>query len=269
MFFDHVPENNLVCAHRGARSIAPENTMLALETARDCGAHCWETDVRLAGSGELIIFHDDTLERCSDIRLREDAAALKPWKVESFSLEELRTLDAGSWFLETDPYGTVARAEAVSGVSGCRIPLLREVLNFSRKFTFPVNLELKDLHGPAGETEVVDRVLDMIHETGTMELVLLSSFRHEYLRRARVLSPDITIAVLATGQHPSDLVRYLKGFSAVAYHPDQKICDDALIRELVQEGFRVNSWTVNDTKRACAMQAAGAGVITDWPQRLV
>ncbi len=269
MFFDHVPKRNLVCAHRGARSIAPENTLLALRIARDCGAHCWETDVRQAGSGELIIFHDDTLERCTDICERPEAAALKPWKVENFSQEELRRLDAGAWFLKNDPYGTVAEGVAVAGLGGQQIPLLREVLEFTAKHRFPVNLEIKDLQGPEGDAAVVDAVLTMIHETGTRDLVLLSSFRHEYLYRARSLSREIAIAVLAVGQHPPDLLNYLKSFAAAAYHPGQEICDDALITTLGEAGIRVNSWTVNDMTRAQQILSAGAGVITDWPQRLI
>ncbi len=268
-FFDHVPRTGLICAHRGARSIAPENTMLALKTARNCGAHCWETDVRQARGGELIIFHDDTLERCTDICARPGAAALKPWKVESCNLEELRRLDAGGWFLENDPYGTVAEGVAVAGSDGQQIPLLCEVLEFTAKHRFPVNLEIKDLHGPEGDDGVVDAVLTMIQETCTMDLVLLSSFRHEYLHRARNLSQDIAIAVLAVGQHPPDLINYLKSFAAAAYHPDQELCDDVLMTALGGAGFRVNSWTVNDMTRAQQMLSAGIGVITDWPQRLV
>lgn len=77
-FFDHVPGSGLVCAHRGARSIAPENTLLALDKARDCGAHCWESDVRLSGDGHLLIFHDDLLERTTDIAIRPQWEAVGP-----------------------------------------------------------------------------------------------------------------------------------------------------------------------------------------------
>jgi len=108
----------------------------------------------------------------------------------------------------------------------------------------------------------------MLLETETMDLVLLSSFRHEYLQRARTLSRDIALAVLAEEQHPLDLIEYLESFSAAAYHPDEAICDAELILQLQHAGFRVNSWTVNDMERAQEMLRLGAGVITDWPQRL-
>jgi glycerophosphoryl diester phosphodiesterase len=131
-----------------------------------------------------------------------------------------------------------------------------------------VNLEIKDLDTPPGDVAVVDRVMEMLRETGTMDLVLLSSFRHEYLHRAKALNKGIGIAVLAEEEHPADLIQYLRSFSALAYHPDEASCDDELIVQLQHSGFRVNSWTVNDMKRAKEMLRLGAGVITDWPQHL-
>lgn len=273
MFFDHVPKNGLICGHRGARSIAPENTLLALECARECGTHCWETDVRMTGDGELVIFHDETLKRTTDIKSHLEWRNRAPWKVEQFSLSELRTLDAGSWFLHDDPFATVASGEVgeseQENIRGQKIPLLREILEFSMAHHFPVNVEIKDMKTAAGEVEIVDKVMEMLQETGTMDLVLLSSFRHEYLHRARTLNPLVSIAILAEGRHPSDLISYLQTISAVAYHPDEAICDVELIARLTDAGFRVNSWTVNDMERAREMLAAGAGIITDWPQRLV
>ncbi|WP_457573742.1 glycerophosphodiester phosphodiesterase [Desulfolithobacter sp.] len=272
MFFDHLPETGFVCGHRGARSIAPENTLFALEKARDCGAHAWETDVRVSREGELIIFHDDTLERTTDVAAHTHFRDYRPWHPEQFSAAELRQLDAGSWFLETDPFGTVASGEVEEKekdrIRGQKIPLLGEILSFTARHRFPVNLELKDLGTPAGDTRVVDHVLAMLEDTGTMELVLLSSFRHEYLRRARSLSPTLALGVLVDKEHPPDLFHYLKSLSAAAYHPSVQLLDLELVHELHQAGVRVNCWTVNDMTRAGELLQAGVGVITDWPQRL-
>jgi glycerophosphoryl diester phosphodiesterase len=273
MFFDCLPEKNLLCAHRGARSIAPENTLLALKKARECGAHCWETDVRMSKEGELIIFHDATLERTTNIVSLKDLRNRHPWKLDQFTLSELRELDAGSWFLDDDPFGTVASGEVLDSehgtIQGQSMPMLREILEFTKAYRFPVNLELKDLKTPPGDVTVVDKVMDMLRETETMDLVLLSSFRHEYLYRARTLSQRVSIAVLAEERHPPDLIQYLKSFSAVAYHPEEALCDAELIVNLHHAGLRVNSWTINNMERAKEIFRLGAGVITDWPQRLV
>lgn len=272
MFFDHLPETGFVCGHRGARSIAPENTLLALEKARDCGAHAWETDVRVSREGEPIIFHDDTLERTTDVASHSHFKERRPWHTERFTVAELRELDAGSWFLETDPYCTVASGEVEeeekNRIRGQKIPLLGDILSFTARHRFPVNLELKDLGTPPGDTLVVDRVLAMLEKTGTMDLVLLSSFRHEYLRRARSLSQTLTLGVLVDKKHPPDLIHYLKDLSAAAYHPSVQLLDLELVHELRRVGVRVNCWTVNDMTRAGELLQAGIGVITDWPQRL-
>ena len=272
MFFDHLPQKGLICAHRGARSIAPENTLLAMRKARECGAPCWETDVRMSKDGELVIFHDDTLERTTDITSHQAFQNLADYHVNQFSVDELRQLDAGSWFLADDPFGTVASGEVKGNenedIQAQQIPLLREVLDFTKLHSFPVNVEIKDLKTPSGDVHIVDKVVDMLRETETMDLVLLSSFRHEYLYRARELSPEIAIAVIARKQHPSNLIQYLKRFQANAYHPDKAICDDELIIELQDAGFRVTSWTVNGMERAQEMRRIGAGVLTDWPQLL-
>lgn len=272
MFFDHLPTRGLICGHRGARSVAPENTLLAMIKAYQCGAHCWETDVRMSKDGELIIFHDATLERTTDIATHKLFQDRADFHANQFTVDELRQLDGGSWFLVDDPFGTVA-GDVVGGgeaeaIRGQQIPLLREILDFTRTHSFPVNLEIKGLDTPPGDFTVVDRVMEMLRETKTMDLVLLSSFRHEYLYRARELSQSIAIAVLAEEQHPPDLISYLRTFPAAAYHPDEAICDAELVLQLQQTGFRVNSWTINDMERAQEMLRLGAGVITDWPQRL-
>ena len=273
MFFDHLPQQGFICAHRGARSIAPENTLLSLDKALQCGAHCWETDVQITRDKELIIFHDSDLKRTTNIATHEMFCTRKEDRVEQFTLEELRKLDAGSWFLSDDPFGTVASGEVLDSerntISKQQIPLLREVLRFSKEHSFPVNIEIKSLDTPPGDVDIVDRIIEMIEETGTMDLLLLSSFRHEYLHRARTLSKDIAIAVLAKDQHPENLIPYLQSFSAAAYHPGGRICDTETILELQKSGFRVNSWTINGKKRAEELLNAGVGIITDWPQNLL
>lgn len=273
MFFDHLPQQGLICAHRGARSIAPENTLLAMTRARECGAHCWETDVRLSKDGELVVFHDAILKRTTNVASHKLFRKRQNYLVDQFTLSELRELDAGSWFLSDDPFATVASHEVGKSeydeIEGQQIPLLSEVLNYAKTHSFPVNIEIKPLDTPQGDVAVVDRVVEMLKTTDTMDMVLLSSFRHEYMHRARELSPEIGIAVLAEDQQPPDLIKFLKKLSAVAYHPDVAIYDAELTGQLLRSGFRVNSWTVNDIEQAREIHRTGAGIITDWPQRIL
>lgn len=273
MFFDLLPPARVVCAHRGARSLAPENTLLAMEKAVACGADCWETDVQQSADGELVIVHDDTLERTSDVAQRDAFASRRPWPVDAFTLAELRSLDAGSWFRAADPFGTVAAGEVgetdFAAIAAQRIPTLREALLATRAKRFPMNLEIKDQPGKSGDLSVVARILDLLRETGTEDLILLSSFNHAYLAEARRLSTALPLAALVEDAHPHELVPYLRQLGVVAYHPDAKITDPELVRAVVAAGFRVNLWTVNDMERALEFFAAGAtAVITDYPQRL-
>jgi len=81
-------------AHRGARSLAPENTIAAAQRGVEAGADMWELDVQLTADDELIVMHDARLLRTSDARYRFPER--RPWKVSEFSLSEIQALDCGS-----------------------------------------------------------------------------------------------------------------------------------------------------------------------------
>ncbi len=273
-FFDRFPAAGYICAHRGACSIAPENTLLALEKARLCGADLWETDVQVTADGELVLFHDHTLERTTDVVTQSVYSSRNPWNLADFSLVELQQLNAGSWFLETDPFGTIAAGDVArddfSAIEAQQIPLLGDVLNACRENDFPVNLEIKDQAGTAADEIIVGKILSLLKTTRTEQLVLLSSFNHDYLRQVKLLNPAIATAALVEKKHPENLLDYLRDLGVDAYHPDHLITDAELITQLIAAGMRVNLWTVNGVERARYFSVAGATFIcTDWPQRLI
>ncbi|EPR40783.1 glycerophosphoryl diester phosphodiesterase [Desulfovibrio sp. X2] len=268
----------LVCAHRGARSLAPENTMPAAEAALGARADMWEMDVQRTSDGQLVVFHDDTLERTTNVAERPEFAARAPWPVAAFSLAELRGLDAGSWFAARDPHGAVAAGEvdaaALKAGRGARIPLLAEALAFTVRRGLAMNLEIKDqIHAP-GDLSIVPQVLDAVRAAGAEGLVLLSSFNHTYVAEAVRLAPALPCGALveerhAAGGDAASIAAYLKELGAAAYHPDDEITDLDLVRGLFEHGVLVNLYTVNDMARALALFEAGATtVITDYPQRL-
>ncbi len=247
---------------------------MALEKARACNVDLWETDVQATADGELVLFHDRTLHRTTDIAEHPEFLPRRPWPVSEFSLAELQQLNAGSWFLAADPFGTVAAGEVLPedfpAIGAQRIPLLRDTLNDCRCYDFPVNLEIKDQSGTPADTKIVGSLLDLLKETDSERLVLLSSFNHDYLRQAKQLNPEIATAALVEKKHPKNLPGYLRELRVDAYHPDQRITDAQLIRQLAASGIRVNLWTVNDPARAQYFIAAGATFIcSDWPQRLL
>jgi glycerophosphoryl diester phosphodiesterase len=128
----------LVIAHRGARSLAPENTLAAAIAAWRLGADGWELDVRMTKDGELILMHDETLSRTTN------APSLfpnrSPWLVSDFTLEEIKMLDAGSWFVDQDPYGTIAVGEVspeeAAKFRGEKVPTLKEALALTKELGF-------------------------------------------------------------------------------------------------------------------------------------
>lgn len=274
MFFDRLPGVGYVCAHRGARSLAPENTMMAAELALNLGADYWETDVHKTADGKLVVFHDDDLSRTTDIAARAEFADRSPWLTASFTLEELRKLDAGSWFVANDPYGTIASGDVqrsqVEQMSGVSIPTLDEALAFTKRNAFPVNIEIKDQKESAGDLSIVGDVLQAIRGHDAEDLVLISSFNHDYLAEMHRLASHIPLAVLVENQQPDNVVSYLHDLGAWTYHPDKDLIDTDEVRTLVEARVRVAPWTVNDMDEALALVDAGCfGVITDYPQTLL
>lgn len=269
MFFDHIPAAHAIGAHRGARSLAPENTLPALEKALHCGAHFLEIDVRVTADNHLVVFHDDTPARTTNVAA-SPLASRANHHIDTFTLAELQRLDAGSWFAADDPHGTIRTGEippeTVAAFAGIAIPTLRQALDFCRKHTFPINVEIKDHAGRPGDAAITAAVLQLVADTETRDLVLLSSFNHRYLTQAAVLDWDIPRAALIETAHPGNILDYLMFLDVAACHPDHHITPPDLARALLDDGLRVNLWTINDPDLARAYPPE-AGVITDVPQR--
>ena len=158
----------------------------------------WELDVAVSADGELVILHDDTLERTSNATdLFPDR---RPWAVHTFTLAELRRLDFGSWFNQKDPFGQIEEGAVTREMQAVYvaepIPTLREALVFTRDNAWRVNVEIKDAGGTPADLDVVEKVVALITELGMPEQVIISSFNHSYLARARAANPAIQTAAL-------------------------------------------------------------------------
>ncbi len=264
------PQKTLIIAHRGARSIAPENTLLAAQNAFDIGADMWELDVAMTSDGEIVIIHDDTLERTSNVK--QVFSDRKPWKIEAFTLKELRQLDFGSWYVEKDPFnqiasGVVSKDEQLKFIK-LPIPTLREALSFTKDHHWRVNVEIKDLSGKPGDKEIVEKVVALIDELGMSESVIISSFNHSYIQRAKSVDPQIVTAALVDAPDP-DPVALLSRLNAQAYNPNINKLDFQQIKQVTAAGGKVFVWTVNDEKTMQKLIEAGvSGIFTDFPQLL-
>lgn len=262
-----------IIAHRGARGHAPENTLAAARLGHAEHAWMWELDTRYTKDGHLVVFHDETLERTTDVAKRPEFADRAPWYVRDFTLEEVRALDAGSHFAENDPFETVAAGEVtpetLQSYKGEKIPTLEEALRLVKELNWKVNVEIKDHEGAPGHDSIAREVCTLIREMGMAGSVILSSFQHRYLIEAAEYLPEMPRAALVKEPRPENAAVVCKEAKAVFYHPKQTLLQPGDVEALAREGILVNVWTVNsreDMERAISLGVHG--IITDFPKRL-
>lgn len=277
----------LVIAHRGANAYAPENTMIAFEKAIDLGAHMFELDVHLSKDGVVVVFHDDMLARCTNV---EDVFPERaPYYLSDFTHEEMQKLDAGSWFLdkmkkmsyEQNEKEYITQENILLYKSGkVKIPTLRQALEFAKSHSSYVNVEIKSI----GQfyPKIADKVITIIEETKSEDLVIISSFDHYQIVKCKKLNDKIATAALCAERifNPGDYCKYLKadaaninlktvGFSSVSFRKNKNLPLDPIInaRKL---GIGANVWTVNDPEKMKILIHAGVtGIISDYPNRVV
>ncbi|MGH3489401.1 MAG: glycerophosphodiester phosphodiesterase [Actinopolymorphaceae bacterium] len=146
----------VVAAHRGASRLAPENTMNSFETALSKGATALELDVHLTSDDQLVVIHDSHLDRTTS----------GTGAVRSRKAEEVRTLDAGSW------YG--------ADFAAARVPTLHEVLDLTQGRA-RLNIELK----ASSAGQVAERVIETVCQHGATERVVMMSFGLDSVLAAR------------------------------------------------------------------------------------
>jgi glycerophosphoryl diester phosphodiesterase len=223
-----------VIGHRGAKAYAPENTVVSIETAASLGVEWVELDVKLTKDGIPIIFHDDDLERITGVE------AL----VAQTTYEELRDLDAGSWF--GDSFGSV------------RIPTLEEAVDVLLKHNLGLNLEIKPC--PGREKETAEIALDYMSRIwDDHDKLLISSFQHVSLEAAMDLAPDWARGLLIDDDFPmpdnwKEIADYLdvKTINLGAKLVTREIADEIMDMELP-----LLVYTVNDPMQARALQRLG------------
>ena len=190
-----------VCGHRGYSLRYPENTLPALQAAKDWGATTVEIDVMLTADGDPIVLHDLTVDRTTDGR--GFAADL--------SLGQIQSLDAGSSFHPR--------------FAGTRIPMLAEVLDWAKREETGLVLEIKEAERP---DLAVDRVAGLLEETSTTDRAIVIGFDHVVLKRAVERHPGIRTEAIIHARH-ADIVGVLRacGARSVSIELDMFQPDDA------------------------------------------
>ena len=230
----------LVFGHRGAMASAPMNTLAAFELAHQQGAHGIELDTHLSRDGRLIVLHDFSVDATTDGQ--GDAAEL--------TLAQLKRLDAGAWF--SDAY------------AGEGIPTLDEVFEAVGEKLL-INVEVKSR--PALRQDVCQALASCIRAHGLAKRVLVSSFDPLLLREFRDALPGIMLGYLHAPGYVD--AKQLDGDFA-ALHPHHTMIDAAYMAGAREHGQFVNTWTVNDGRRACELMALGVNaLITDDPAAML
>ena len=283
-------------AHRGARAFAPENTLPAFAKATALGCPMFEVDVHMSKDGVLVVHHDDDLTRCTDVALKFPGRS--PCYVSDFTYEELRTLDAGSWFADQLSRPPAARQPFLQSLTdleietfispddrrlyasgAVHIPTLPEVLAFGQRHGVTVDVELKML--PRMYRGLAGAVMDVVASLQMQDRVLISSFDHEQLVGLRARSDAVALGVL-TSDRIARAGDYLHLLGADVYLPSGSGESDSLgfgsvsgeldtasTRHVRTMGGQVFVWTCNDADHVRRLLAAGVtGIITDYPNRV-
>lgn len=227
-----------IIGHRGARNHAPENTLAGIREAHRQGARWVEVDVKLTRDGHPILMHDAGLDRTTDGR----------GAVRDLDLEEIRRLDAGAWF--------------APAFAGERVPTLEEALELCAELGLGLDLEVKPCPGRAAET--ARALIERARPLWAGRPVLVSSFARESLDEARRRAPDWPTGFLFEGR-PGDWREAARQLGVATLNVEGAL-DRRIIREYVDFGLPVLTWTVNDVARTRELLALGvASVITDAP----
>ncbi|MBU3821088.1 glycerophosphodiester phosphodiesterase [Flavobacteriaceae bacterium XHP0103] len=219
--------------HRGAKGHIAENTLESIKKAFELGLDGVEIDVHRCASGQLVVFHDFTLDRMTN----------GTGEVSKHTLPQLKQLD----------------------VKGhCKIPTLSEVLKFVDNKCL-LNVELKG----QDTAEEASRLLDFFVEKKGWDYnnIIVSSFQFDLLEKVYTINKKIPLGVL-TDTNLEEAVNFAKKIKAVSIHPDYTMLTQEIVENLKTD-FKVITWTVNNLVPIKRIKSYGVdGIISDFPNRL-
>lgn len=234
-----------VIAHRGASAYAPENTMAAFAKAKALGIQWVELDVILTADHEIVIFHDDDLDRTTN--------GSGPLHRQTYRY--LKTLDAGSWFHPA--------------FAGERIPTLKQFMEFLTAEQLAVNVELKEM--PGQEELLVKHVLAVLSPYLSAEKspILFSSFSLTGLQFLRKYSPTCQMGLLMHEWLP-DWHTLCDTLQCVSVHVNHRILTQQRAQQIKSANKLLLCYTVNSPSRAAKLYSWGVdAVFSDCPDKIL
>jgi glycerophosphoryl diester phosphodiesterase len=224
----------LKIGHRGAKGYEPENTLIAFEKAINLGVDGIELDVHLSSDSELIVIHDETVDRTTNGK----------GEVNQLSVKELKALK-----IDNEQ----------------QIPTLTEVLDLVNKRCF-INIELKGI----GTAQPVNQLIShyISEKNWNYNNFIISSFDWKMLEETHSLDSKIKIGVLPEESIDKALA-FAKKINAFAIHPDYELLSKENVILMQQNGFEVYPWTVNSENAIQKIKSFNVnGIISDFPDRI-
>jgi glycerophosphoryl diester phosphodiesterase len=224
----------LKIGHRGAKAYVAENTIESIQKALEFEVDGIEIDVHLCASGELVVFHDFTVDRMTN----------GTGEVAKLTLYQLKQLKINNEFT---------------------IPTLEEILEVINKKCF-LNVELKGSNTAQKTTEVIQEYIKT--KGWNYQDFIVSSFQHHELENMFKINKQIPLGVL-TKANVNEAITFAKTINAVAIHPNYALLTSENVNRAQTKGYKVYTWTVNDHDTIIRMKNYKVdGIISDAPDRL-
>lgn len=228
-----------IWAHRGASAYAPENTLASFKKAIEMHADGVELDVQLTKDGQLVVIHDERIDRVSN----------GSGFVADFTLPELRAFN----FNKT--YPQCAHAD---------IPTLKEVLALLQPTELTVNIELKT--GINFYPGIEEKTVRLVREMNMSDRVIYSAFNHESVRKVLKIDPTAKTGFLYC-DGTLDMVQYAKNHGAQALHPATYLVKiPGFVEACKESAIKLHVWTANDRDAIGKLVQLGIdAIITNYP----
>lgn len=230
-----------VYAHRGYSGLYPENTMLAFEKAAEAGADGIELDVHLTRDNEVVVIHDEKIDRTTD----------GTGYVCDYSLKELQKFDASHAWGGTHPFQ--------------HIPTFEEYCEWVAEKPVYTNIELKT--GLVFYKGIEQKTIDILSRYGLIGKVMFSSFNHLSLLTAKKIAPEIPVGALVGEKGIVNAGSYCKQYGFEYYHPSYKALSPKAVEEIHGAGIKINAWTINGMQELQMLHDLGCeGEIGNFPE---
>ncbi|MGV9385843.1 glycerophosphodiester phosphodiesterase [Nonomuraea sp. NPDC003707] len=237
-------------AHRGGSGYAPENTIVACEVARTQRATMCEYDVQQTKDQRLILMHDQTLARTTNVE--QVFPGRSPWRIADFTLAEIQRLDAGSWFS--------------SQFQGEKVPTLEQGLREMSRRGVGMLLEIK--HDPAS-TDIDERVAAELRKYRSLwkgRRLAVQAYNWESMRNLHEMMPDLPVALM--GKPDASRLEDLAGFAAAVTVPHSGLTA-TYVRQVHEHGMRVYTWTTDRRAVIRRLMSYGVdGIMTGRPDQI-